>query len=122
MSYNTTSRIGSVLGALSLLALSTAGLCAGAQAHKSHARITAAQARATALKKYPGHVEGKVKLENEDGSWQYSVMIRSGKTLREVMVDAHTGKIASVEKTSKAEEQREAQQEKAAHKAPPKTK
>lgn len=78
-----------------------------------HAKISAARARRAALAKYHGTVVGKVNLENEDGKWQYSVNVRSGKKLREIMVDAHTGKIASVEVTSKAEEAAEAREEKA---------
>lgn len=103
--------IGTVAGYGAVLALLGAGLCpmaAQAQRPTGHARITQAQARAAALKRYHGHVEGPVKLENEEGGWQYSVMVRTGKTLHEVMVDAKTGKIATVETTSKAEEQQEA--------------
>lgn len=80
---------------------------AQARPTQRHARISSARAKAIALKKYPGKVEGKVALENEEGSWQYAVNIRSGKVLREVMVNARTGKIASVEVTTKAEEARE---------------
>jgi hypothetical protein len=74
--------------------------------------IIASEATKVALARYPGKVVGRVVLENEDGKMQYSVNIRSGKTLREVMVDAKTGKIASVEKTSAKEEAREAAAEK----------
>ena len=92
-----------------------AGLLSGAVfclAQHGHAKITAAQARKSALAKYHGKVLGKVQLENEDGKWQYSVNVRSGKVLREVMVDAHTGKIASVEVTTASEERAEAKGEK----------
>jgi uncharacterized membrane protein YkoI len=75
-----------------------------------HAKIGAGQAKKVALAKYRGTVVGKVPLENEDGSWQYAVTIRSGKLLREVMVDAMTGKIANVEITTAREEAREAAQ------------
>lgn len=90
--------------------ISFCAICSPAQKAKSanpaH-RITAAQAQKAALRKYTGKVVGKVALENEDGSWQYSVNVRSGKVLREVMVDAKSGKIASVEVTSAKEEARE---------------
>jgi VCBS repeat-containing protein len=109
------------IGALGIAGVLAFGLCSGpvhaqsVQAHKSgrmsHSSVSAEQAKAAALKKYPGTVEGKIALENEDGKWQYAVNVRSGKTLREVMVDAHTGKIASVEVTTKAEEAREAKAE-----------
>ncbi len=91
---------------LALLAAGTLPLQAKAQG--AHAKITANQAKTAALARYKGVVTAPVKLENEEGHWQYSVMVRSGKTLREIMVDSHTGKIASVETTSKAEEAREA--------------
>lgn len=125
------SGISSIVGAAALLATLVGAPALGqhaqhnapahhtAPAHHaatSHAKITAAQARAAALKKYPGKVEGKINLENEDGKWQYSVNVRSGKTLREVMVDANTGKIASVEVTTKAEEAKETAAE--AHEKP----
>lgn len=86
--------------------------------HRGHpvehvARISALQARKIALKRYPGRVVGKVALENEEGVWQYSVMVRSGKTLREVMVNAKTGRIDQVEVTTAAKEQAEAKADKA---------
>ncbi|CEK18871.1 PepSY domain-containing protein [Chthonomonas calidirosea] len=77
------------------------------------AKISAAQAKQIALKRYHGRVVGKVALENEEGVWQYSVMVRSGKTLREVMVDAKTGKIDSVEVTTAAKERAETKADKA---------
>jgi len=76
--------------------------------HGARHKITADQARVVVLKKYPGKVVGKIALENEDGKMQYAVNVRSGKKLREVMVDANSGKIASVEVTTKAEEAKEA--------------
>src|SRR5438132_13089858 len=72
------------------------------------AKITASQANQIAVKKFHGKVEGKTPLENEEGKWQYGVMVRTGKTLREVMVNAMTGKIDNVEVTTKAKEAAEA--------------
>lgn len=96
-----------------LLSLAAA-ICLASMAlgQHTHAKITATQARKAALARYHGAVVGKIALENEDGKWQYSVNVRSGKTLREVMVDAHSGKIASVEVTTRAEEAAEARAEK----------
>lgn len=71
-------------------------------------KVSSQQARAAALKKYPGVVVGTPKLENEEHGWEYGVMVQSGKQLREVMVDANTGAIVSVENTSPAEEAKEA--------------
>ncbi|HEY3413151.1 MAG TPA: PepSY domain-containing protein [Armatimonadota bacterium] len=85
-----------------------------AKAPAPKVKVTAVQASKAALAKYPGKVVGKVALENEDGKWQYAVNVRSAKTLREVMVDANTGKIASVEVTSPKEEAKEAAAEKKA--------
>ena len=98
------------------LALSAANAATTHHATAHHARITMAQANAIALKKFPGKLTQKTTLENEEGAWQYGVMVRSGRTLREVMVDAHSGKIANVEVTSGAQENREQRAEDAAAK------
>ncbi len=101
------------------------GAVQAAPAHKArpaatHAKLTAAQADAAALKKFPGTVVGKTKLENEEGVWQYGVMVQSGKTLREVMVNAKTGKIDSVEVTTAKTEKKEATAEAGKAKPSPK--
>ncbi len=70
-------------------------------------KVSASQANHIALKKFPGKIVGKTALENEEGKWQYGVLVRSGKTLREVMVNAKTGKIDSVEVTTDAKENAE---------------
>jgi uncharacterized membrane protein YkoI len=57
-----------------------------------------------ALRKFPGSLVGKTALENEEGTWQYGVMVRSGRKLREVMVNARTGHIDSVEVTTAGKE------------------
>lgn len=87
--------------------LTTLGLALSMASAKStpHFRVSAAQATATVLKKFPGKITEKTRLENEEGTWQYGVMVRSGHTLREVMVDAKTGKIANVEVTTIGKEQ-----------------
>lgn len=116
MTVNIPSRLRFLLGGAGITALLVAGNCLGVQAQATHtqmqsahahARISASQAQAIALKKYPGTVEGKIALEDEEGSWQYAVNVRAGKTLREVMVNAVTGKIANVEVTTNAEEAKE---------------
>lgn len=104
-------------------ALGTILPMARAKTHSSthapmHARITAAQANAIVLKRYPGKLTAKTTLENEEGSWQYGVMVRSGHTLREVMVDANSGKIANVEVTTASKEGVEKRQDAAAARAP----
>lgn len=76
-----------------------------------HGRLTVAQANRIALRRFPGKVAAKTVLENEKGTWQYGVMVRSGKTLREVMVNAGTGRIDNVEVTTDAKERAEKQAE-----------
>ncbi len=70
-------------------------------------KITIAKAEKVALAKFHGKVVAKTKLENEEGKWQYAVMVKTGKVLREVMVDANSGKIASVEVTTNKKEGKE---------------
>ena len=95
-------------------ALAIAGAAGAQNVKKSAHMITAGKARAIALKKYHGKVIGKIALENEDGKMEYAVNVKSGKVLREIMVDASTGKIANVEITTKAEEAKELAAEKKA--------
>ncbi len=78
-----------------------------AKPHSTH-QISVKAANAVVLKKFPGKIVGKTKLENEEGKWQYGVLVMSKKVLREVMVDAKTGKIASVEVTDLKKEHQEA--------------
>lgn len=79
-------------------------------------KVTMKKAESIATKKYPGKLAGKTELENEEGKWQYAVMVRSGKTLREVMVNANTGKIDNVEVTTDEKEVKEKKDETAAKK------
>ena len=76
------------------------------------AKVSAAQAKKTVLARYHGKVLGKVVYEREDGRMQYAIMVRTGKVLREVNVDAKTGKITNVEITTMAKEGKEAKAEK----------
>jgi uncharacterized membrane protein YkoI len=77
--------------------LTVVGLVSGVGMAAPHAKLTAGKASSIAIAKYPGTVVGSPKLENEENGWEYSVLVRSGKQLREVMVNANTGSIASVE-------------------------
>lgn len=81
------------------------------------AKITPAQAKAAAVKKIPGKALS-AKYEFEDGHWQYAVAVQKGKALYEVEVNAQTGRVTDSEKTSMAEEAKEAAADKkaAAHK------
>lgn len=98
----------SLMVGLSMAALIGAGVGVQAQDKKPpKVKYTVEQANAIAVKKYHGKVVGKTPLENEEGKWQYGVMVKTGKTLREVMVNANTGKIDSVEVTTNAKEAKE---------------
>ena len=76
-----------------------------------HAAVSKKQAKTIVLARFPGKVVGKITLENEEGKMQYAVNVRSGKTLREVMVDATTGTIVDVEVTTAGKEKAEAKAE-----------
>jgi uncharacterized membrane protein YkoI len=98
---------------LALLPAAMPGAFAISAASHPKPRITAAQARRVALKKYPhARADARVPLENEDGKSQYSVTVhqktRGGEVTHEVMVGAMSGKIESEEVTTPAEEAREA--------------
>jgi uncharacterized membrane protein YkoI len=97
-----------VLLAAATLALGLATAVFGA---KPHVPVSLEQARAAALKVVP---EGTIKseeLEKEHGKWIYSFDIQSGKELREVWVDAHTGEILQNKVESPAKEKAEAANE-----------
>ena len=110
-------RLSNSLNKLSCVAIATLSvIMVGAQApkptahataHETH-QISATAANAVALKKFGGKIVGKTKLENEDGVWQYGVLVMSKNVLREVMVNAKTGRIDSIEKTSQMKERAEA--------------
>ncbi len=77
--------------------------------------VSVSAARKAATKSVHGRVKS-VKLENEEGKQQYAVMVKDAKGLHEVMVDAHTGQVASQETVTVAEEAREnAAEAKASH-------
>jgi uncharacterized membrane protein YkoI len=69
--------------ALAAFAASTAG---------SQPKITMNEARAIALKAFPGTIM-KAELEREGGGLRYSFDMRQGRQWREVGVDAMTGRI-----------------------------
>jgi hypothetical protein len=75
-------------------------------------RIGVKKANEIAVKKYKGKVVGKTALENESGSWQYAVNVRTGKVMREVMVNAYSGKIEHVEVVTAKKEAAEAKAKK----------
>lgn len=98
----------SLTGVKLAVGLAVVGLGSGSAVHAAPAapkvKVTAAQATKTATAKFHGKATKPAVLENEDGKWQYAVMVLSGKVLREVAVDANTGKIVDVEVTTEAKE------------------
>lgn len=84
------------------------------QAAPPKAKITPAQAKASAIKKIPGRATA-AKYEFEDGHWQYAVTVvdKTGQ-MWEAEVSSTTGKVTATEKTSAAEEATEAAADKKA--------
>ena len=89
-----------------LAVIALAGLALAAP-HK----ISAAKAGKIALARVHGKIQGTPKLENEDGVWQYAVIVMDGKTMKEIGVNADTGKITAVETVTAAEEAKEAKED-----------
>lgn len=77
---------------------------------RKEAKITPAQARATALKKAPGTVKSE-ELERENGRLIYSFDISSKSGITEVNVNAMDGKVVDAHHESKAKEAAEKKQE-----------
>lgn len=79
------------------------------------AKISPAVATATALAKVPGGKVQSAEIEKEDGKLVYSFDIKvAGKSgIDEVLVDALTGAVVSVDHETPADEAKEAKQDKA---------
>lgn len=84
----------------------------------AEAKVTEAQAQATALAKIPHGTVKSSELEREHGRlvWSFDVAQPSAKDVTEILVDAKTGTIVSVKKETPAQEAKEAKAEKTAHK------
>jgi hypothetical protein len=81
----------------------------------SHFKIMAHKAEVIVLKQFPhGKITEKTKQEDEEGTWQYGVMVLDGKTLHEVMVNAKTGHIDNDEVTNAVKERDEVKADAAA--------
>ena len=71
------------------------------------------RALAIASEKAPGLKLKSKELEKEHGKWQYSFEFKAGHgAVTEVNVDAYTGKVIAVEHESRAQNQKEAREEK----------
>ncbi|MCW3062322.1 MAG: Peptidase propeptide and domain [Capsulimonas sp.] len=97
---------------IAVAAMAAAGHSA-AHAAAPKPKITPAQAEAAAVKKIPGKAVS-AKYEFEDGRWQYAVLVKGKTGMYEVEVSSSTGKVLDQEKTSAAEESKEAAADKAA--------
>ena len=114
---NNSHSLRAALAGFTLLGLLAVGIGPVHAAQTPKVKMSASQAEAVALKKYKGgKIQGKSALENEEGKWQYGVMVKVGGKVHEVMVDANTGKIASEEVVTAKEEAAEKKAEDAAKK------
>ena len=87
-------------------------------AQKAQAKVTEAEAKATALAKIPNGVVKSSNLEMEKGRlvWSFDIARPDSKDITEIQIDAKTGKIVSVEKETPAQEAKEAKPAKPAGK------
>ena len=76
----------------------TANEASEAAALASQAKVTADQARAAALARFPGATVGKIELDHENGAVVYSVELKdSAGTGQDVKVDATNGTVLSAQ-------------------------
>jgi len=80
---------------------------------RSKARITRAEAEKTALTKAPGGKVQGSELEEEAGKlvWSFDITTPDTKDITEVLVDAKTGTVVSVEKEQSEDEAKERAEE-----------
>lgn len=86
-----------------------ASLCSTAQS-KPHPKFSMEQAKTIALQKENGAIKSS-ELEKEHGRWIYSFDVSTPDGIREVNVDANTGKIVEDSKETAADEAKEAAKE-----------
>src|SRR5258708_2581250 len=104
----------------SLLVLGTAGFVAGcaSEGHERHesqaqlqaeAKVSKADAEKLALAQVPNGTIKEGELEREKGKliWSFDITIPGSKNIKEVNVDAMTGKIVSVETETPAQQAKE---------------
>jgi uncharacterized membrane protein YkoI len=82
------------LGVIGIVATSVSAYAYTGEKLARHAKISIEQARAIALKAYPGKITDE-ELEKEKGGsgLRYSFDIKHGKAIQEVGVDAKTGAV-----------------------------
>ena len=103
--------------AILTLALALTGCASNESKLAARAKITRAQAEATALKKAPGGTVKEAELEEEHGKlvWSFDIARPGTRNITEVLVDATTGKVVSTETETPEHEAAEAAAEKAKH-------
>ena len=102
---------------IAIATLALAGCASNETKLASRAKITRAQAEATALKKAPGGTLKEAELEEEHGKlvWSFDIAHPGTRNLTEVHVDAITGKVIATEIETHEHEAAEAVAEKAKH-------
>lgn len=85
-------RIIPILAVAAAVGTASAALAYPGQQLSSQAKITMAQARAMATKAVPGKITSS-ELEKENGKLRYSFDIKTERGMREVGVDAMSGKV-----------------------------
>ena len=100
---------------ITILALALSGCASDEAKLASRAKVSRAQAEATALKKAPGGTVKEGELEEEHGKlvWSFDIARPGTRNVTEVHVDAITGKIVSTEIETPKHEAAEAATEKA---------
>ncbi len=97
-------------GAVVLLLATTTAVASqsGGKLH-AQARITEADARATALQKVPDGIVASSELEKEHGKliWSFDIERPDTKDITEIQVDARTGAIVSTQVETPADQARE---------------
>ena len=95
-----------------MTALMFFGLMFNQTADAQGKKIGMKRAKEIAMKQASGKIKSS-ELEKENGKWVYSFDIRNAKgTITEVLVDAYSGKIISVEEESAEKEAEEERMEK----------
>jgi len=90
---------------------STAVDAATLAADKRKPTVTMKQALDTVMKAVPNGAIESAELEREDGQLIYSFDVRVGSTIKEIWVDAMTGRITKIEEESPGQEKRESARE-----------
>jgi hypothetical protein len=102
-----------LLGLLFACGLIAAGLTGCASQKETHAKLSKADAEKIALAKVPNGSIKEGELEKEHGKliWSFDIATTGTTDITEVQVDAITGVVASMEKETAAEQEKERQED-----------